>query len=102
MGEIVVVKVGSSKGGMGVSAVAEKLGKSPSVLVGIGSFLTLLVAGRKAVPAMVVSFGGSWGSGFFFLVTGVLPGLREGAGVLCNQSKLHQFWSELDCFWLCL
>ena len=80
MDEIVLVKVGSSE--VGVSAVAEELGKSPSVLVGIGSFLTLIVAGPMAVPAMVVSFCGSWGLGVFFLVTGVSTGLREGAGAL--------------------
>ena len=51
LGEIIVV--GNSELGMGASSVSEELGKSPLVLVGIGSFLALLVAGRMAVPAIV-------------------------------------------------
>ena len=37
----------------GAPFLAEELGKSPSVLVGIGSFLALLVARRMTLPAMV-------------------------------------------------
>ena len=50
LGEIVVV--GNSELGMGASSLSEELGKYP-VLVGIGSFLALPVAGRMAVPAKV-------------------------------------------------
>ena len=50
-------------------------GKTPSVLVGIGSFFALLEAGRAVMTAMLASFGRNclsvvdcWGAGVVALV----------------------------------